>query len=252
MFIYDFVAERLKRQIHNDQTTRDLLLTHGSLASLKKVANTKALERAATHYGISVSELRKLCVGNPDLVFGLDIYCSINAGRQSSLDEIAIFKGLDSHLPHIKVQKLPNSGSGSLRITSDSKSIDGVAYNDDLFLLLPAKCCAGNGGHQDNVWKEMSRYAKEFLSLTKQDISQLLPSGLEITDKQKLICALLVDTDNQDQFDKLVKNFASDDVWVVSHIQLQEKLNEYMQQETERPIFYETESLSGGSVPCLV
>jgi len=252
MFTYDFVAERLKRQIHNNNTTRDLLLTHGSLALLKKVANLEALKRAADHLGVSVSELRKQCIDNPTLVVGIDIYCSINSGRQSSLDESAIFKGLDSHLSHTKVQKLPNSGSNSLRITPDSKSIDGVAYNDDLFLLIPAKCCAGGGGHQDNVWKEMSRYANEFESLTKQEVRQLLPSGLEITDQQKLICALLVDTDNQVQFDKLVENYASDHVWVVNHIQLQEKLNAYMQQETERSILYKAEPLPRRPVSCLV
>ena len=79
MFIYDFVAERLKRQQHNTQTTRELLLSHGSLDQLSKVANRKALERAADHFGVSVAELRQHCVNNPDFVFGLDLYCSINA-----------------------------------------------------------------------------------------------------------------------------------------------------------------------------
>ena len=252
MFTYDFIAKRLERQKHNNTTTRDLLLTHGTLASLKKVANIEAIKRAAVHFGSSVSELREKCRDNPDFVFGIDIYCSINSNRQCAIDELAIFKGLDSHLPHIQVQKLPNSGSGSLRITPDGKSIDGVAYNDDLFVLIPAKCCAGIGGHQANVWKEMSRYANEFESLTKQEIRQLLPPGLKITDEQKLICALLVDTDNQVQFNRLVENYSSDDVWVVNHIQLQEKLNAYMQQETKRSILHEAESFPRRSVPSLV
>ena len=101
MFIYDFKAERLKRQRYNTEATKHLLLTNGPLNELSKVANVKALKRAAEYFGMTFEELRKKCIDNPDFVFGLDLYCSINAGRQSSRDELAIFKGLDLHLPHM-------------------------------------------------------------------------------------------------------------------------------------------------------
>ena len=55
---------------------------------------------------------------------------------------------------------------------------------------------------------------------------------------------LLVDTDNQKLFEEL-QSFENDEVWVVNHIQLQERLNVNIREETERPIFHCPESIQG-------
>jgi hypothetical protein len=252
LFSYNFQHERNLRERNNIIRTRELLLTGGSLLELSNYVNNQALERAANHYGGDLTEFLKACINNESLVNGYDLYIAKSASRQGSIDEVAIFKGLDSYISNLTVQKLPQSGANSLRLPdSKSKSIDAIAFNDDLLILIPAKCVAGTGGHQTNVFIEMAHCADIFKSLNRDELSSLLPNQFKLLSTQQLVCALLIETDTASlkAFNILKDKYQSERVWVVNHIQFQEKVNAYIKQKAERTIFHQTESIPGRFIP---
>jgi len=87
------------------------------------------------------------------------------------------------------------------------KSIDGV-INGGVEGYIFAKICFGEGGHQDNVFHEAAHFA---------DWAQQYG-------EEGKVYVILIDTDLTNKFDRLKFNYDSDTVWVVDHVEFQQRL----------------------------
>ena len=245
MFKYDIVAQQLARQDTNDRVVLDALAS-GDLTQLKKVITVSKLERICNGLGITPDNFMENCQRSADYRLGFNFYLAKDASKQKSIDEKNIFTGLDNALPDWTVEDLPNSGAGSVSLPVrkntriSQKTIDGLIYNDSLFGLVMAKIIIGSGGSQTTTLKELMYYAEAKAQISREQIAQCVSHRYQLQQQQKPIFVLLVDTHDCPGVNDLL-TYQKDDVWIVNHIQLQEKLNAYKRQETERSILYKAE-----------
>ena len=87
------------------------------------------------------------------------------------------------------------------------KSLDGVISGEKTGYIF-AKIVFGEGGHQDNVFHEAAQFGDW---------------ANEYGDKDK-VYVLLIDTNLDKKYNLLKEKYDSDNVWVVNHIELQERL----------------------------
>lgn len=215
MFTFDPKHIREERQNYNDIEAEQSLRDGNS----KRGLNVKALERYLARENISRRELARECENNPLYARTVASLLSIQASRQGSKDEEFVLNGIHEYVKQFgyQVESIPNTrarpvrGGGiaeNVRIKDNEdkylKSIDGLIWRGEYCLAYVfAKVVVGVGGHQDNVKRE----ALEFIEWAKQD---------DTVDHY----VVLIDGENYDT----LKDYESDRIWIVNHIELQEKL----------------------------
>lgn len=230
MFIANLSEIRSNRQ---NTTCLNLAeqLSYGELDSriLKKLINFKSFDRLCDLMGCSRQDIYKKC--QEDYSFSLAVAhgCCIRSSRQGSKDELFILKGLDNELKKYGVS-VRSLGVDEVRPTRDGKllskedfkasgltkmeclkSLDGKVEGT-LNGWIFAKVVLGSGGHQDSVFHEASEFGKWSQKFGASD--------------QKHI--ILIDTDRQKSYNDLKSKFDSDDIWVVDHLEFQQRVQAYV------------------------
>ena len=187
----------------------------------KSTFNPKALKRFCDWMELTVSEI----LADPDLHRAAVFACAIDANRQGGKDEHFILDGINEQYKNIAIRNLTATAArpmcnGEIFNKNQIKE-HGLTKEDGLktfdFQLLgnvqgwgTAKVKNGNGGHQDNVTREILEFIEWANKFGKDD---------------KKYVALL-DGDGHD-FDILNKTKQRDNIWIVDHISFQDKLNQY-------------------------
>ena len=187
----------------------------------KGTFNPKALERFLNYTKITVSEI----LSDPTLHRSAVFACAIDANRQGGKDEHFILNGINEQYKNITIKNLTATDA---RPMSNGKIFDkkqikeyGLTKEDGLktfdFKILgnvqgwgTAKVKNGNGGHQDNVTREMLEWIEWVNTFGKKD----------------LIYVSLLDG-NGHNFKILNESRQRDNIWIVHHKTFQDKLNQY-------------------------
>ena len=187
----------------------------------KGTFNPNALERFLNYTKITVSEI----LSDPTLHRSAVFACAIDANRQGGKDEHFILNGINEQYKNITIKNLTATDA---RPMSNGKIFDkkqikeyGLTKEDGLktfdFKILgnvqgwgTAKVKNGNGGHQDNVTREMLEWIEWVNTFGKKD----------------LIYVSLLDG-NGHNFKILNESRQRDNIWIVDHKTFQDKLNQY-------------------------
>ena len=227
MFQTDLSQIRQTRQFITNQSLAEVLCyTDFEESDLKKYINFKSLDRLAELSNYTRQEVYDDCKDNYTYALSVAHGCAILASRQGSKDESFVLTQIDKHTSQngIYVKPLNNQ---DLRPTKDGrlftlkeykksglskldclKSIDGV-ISGKVEGYVFAKIVFGEGGHQDNVFHEAAQFA---------DWVQ------QYGDTNK-IYVLLIDTDLTNKYNELVRKYDNNNLWVVNHVEFQERLN---------------------------
>ena len=226
MFKSDLSNIRTTRQF---KTNRDLAETicHSNEIfdrDLKRLINFKSLDRLAELLGNDRDYIYEKCKADYEYALTVAHGTAILASRQGSKDESYVLDEINrvSRGYGIYVQSLNNQ---DLRPTKDGrllnkeefkksgldkleclKSIDGV-INGKVEGYIFAKICFGEGGHQDNVFHEAAHFA----------------DWAEQYGEEGKVYVILIDTDLTNKFDRLKFNYDSDTIWVVDHVEFQQR-----------------------------
>ena len=227
MFKSDLSKVRLTRQFKTNNALADAI-AHSSVIDdkdLKKLINFNSLDRLAELLDNDREYIYEKCKSDYEYALTVAHGTAILASRQGSKDETFVLDEINrvSSGYGIYVQSLNNQ---DLRPTKDGrllnkkefkesgldkleclKSIDGV-INGKVEGYIFAKICFGEGGHQDNVFHEAAHFA----------------DWAHQYGEEGKVYVILVDTDLTDKFDRLKSNYDSDTVWVVDHVELQQRL----------------------------
>jgi hypothetical protein len=223
MFTTDVADLRSERQKYNNYIIAEELNKNSpSYSELVKIANDKAIDRLLDELDFDYDDLLTECANS--IVFSKTVAIAIakNASRQGKKDESFIIDGVATEMKKYNynirccgVDELRPCKNGKIMTKKEFKkenlnkdihalkSIDGI-FDGPKSGYIFAKIVIGAGGHQDNVLHEMNQYiewAKEF--------------GQE--DK---IYVMLIDGE---EFASL-KEKQTDNIWVVNHIEFQERL----------------------------
>ncbi len=229
-FTSDLSNVRIIRQKKTNKALAELLCHTEDLTDkdLKPYLNFKAFDRLADLYDTDRKELYYKCAGNYDYALAVANGCAILASRQGSTDERFVLeeidrvsKGFGIYIKPLNNQDLRPTKDGKL-LTKEQfkvlqqqgltkldclKSIDGV-ISGKVEGYIFAKIVFGEGGHQDNVFHEAAQFgdwANEY-------------------GEEGKIYVLLIDTDLDVKYNILKEKYDSDNVWVVNHVELQERL----------------------------
>ena len=187
----------------------------------KGTFNPKALERFLNYTKITVSEI----LSDPTLHRSAVFACAIDANRQGGKDEHFILTGINEQYKNITIRNLTATAARPMSNGEifDKKQIKeyGLTKEDGLktfdFKILgnvqgwgTAKVKNGNGGHQDNVTREMLEWIEWVNTFGKKD----------------LIYVSLLDG-NGHNFKILNESRQRDNIWIVDHKTFQDKLNQY-------------------------
>ena len=187
----------------------------------KGTFNPKALERFLNYTKITVSEI----LSDPTLHRSAVFACAIDANRQGGKDEHFILNGINEQYKNITIRNLTATAARPMSNGEifDKKQIKeyGLTKEDGLktfdFKILgnvqgwgTAKVKNGNGGHQDNVTREMLEWIEWVNTFGKKD----------------LIYVSLLDG-NGHNFKILNESRQRDNIWIVDHKTFQDKLNQY-------------------------
>ena len=187
----------------------------------KGTFNPKALERFLNYTKITVSEI----LSDPTLHRSAVFACAIDANRQGGKDEHFILNGINEQYKNITIKNLTATDARPMSNGEifDKKQIKeyGLTKEDGLktfdFEILgnvqgwgTAKVKNGNGGHQDNVTREMLEWIEWVNTFGKKD----------------LIYVSLLDG-NGHNFKILNESRQRDNIWIVDHKTFQDKLNQY-------------------------
>jgi hypothetical protein len=227
MFKSDLSKVRETRQIKTNKGLAEVLAHTQNFndKDLKSFINFKSLDRLAESLSCGRNHLYEKCRDDYEYALTLAHGCTILSSRQGSKDESFVLDEINkvSSGYGIYVQSLNNQ---DLRPTKDGrilnkedfkktglskldclKSVDGVV-NGKFEGYIFAKIVFGEGGHQDNVFHEASQFG---------DWAQKYGNS----DK---IYVLLIDTNLQKKYNELKEKYDSDNIWVVNHIEFQERL----------------------------
>ena len=147
----------------------------------KGTFNPKALERFLNYTKITVSEI----LSDPTLHRSAVFACAIDANRQGGKDEHFILTGINEQYKNITIRNLTATAARPMSNGEifDKKQIKeyGLTKEDGLktfdFKILgnvqgwgTAKVKNGNGGHQDNVTREMLEWIEWVNTFGKKDL----------------------------------------------------------------------------------
>jgi hypothetical protein len=223
MFNVDVSDLRKERQKYNNSLVADKLYNDSpSYSELDKIANIKAVDRLLDELEMEYDDLLTECANNHLYSKTVAIAIAKNSTRQGKKDESFVIDGIanamkeygyeirccgvNEYRPCKDGQMLTNEEFKKQQLNKDVdalKSVDGI-FSGPKSGYIFAKVVIGDGGHQDNVLHEMNQY-----------IQWATTHG----DKNK-IYVMLVDGK---EFDVL-KSKQTDNIWVVNHIEFQERL----------------------------
>ena len=231
LFEFDIPNLRSDRQTKTVRTIAKII-REGILdrEPIKKYINETQLDRQLQYHECLERDYFMNGQGNSFIAMEMASVLAKMSSKQSGMDEVFTLNGIDQTVKHygFRVECLPNSllrpaMDGKTypnalykkkfgNTVNDIKTIDGEIKRDGkLFGWLSHKYCLGRGGGQDNVFQEEKRW---------------LSWGRDISLRKELIYIALIDTDLEVEYNKLQEEFddPSGNIWVVNHIELQNRL----------------------------
>lgn len=229
MFTSDLSKVRqVRQQKTNTNLAETLCYTEFNEKDLKSLINFKSLDRLAQLLDSDRNYLYEKCTQDYEFALTLAHGCAILASRQGSKDESFVLEEIDKHTSQfgVYIKALNNQ---DLRPCKDGqvlnkkqfkesglskldclKSFDGV-INGAVCGYIFAKIVFGEGGHQDNVFHEAAQFGDWVQQYGEDD----------------KIYVILIDTDLKSKYDDLCSKYDSDNLWVVDHVEFQQRLNNY-------------------------
>lgn len=223
MFSVNVFDLRNERQKYNNlMIAKELYCNSPSYSNLEKIANIKAVDRLLIELEIDYDDFLTECSNS--IIYSKTVAVAIakNATRQGKKDEAFIIDGISNAMKEYKFnirscgvneyrpckngQMLSNGEFKNQNLNKDVdalKSVDGI-FDGPKSGYIFAKIVIGDGGHQDNVLHEINQYidwAKQYGESDK--IYVMLIDGKEFG---------------------ILKQKQTDNIWVVNHIEFQEKL----------------------------
>jgi hypothetical protein len=223
MFSVDVSDLRIERQKYNNLVVaNELYYNSPSYKNLIKIANDKAIDRLLNDLEFEYDDFLTECSKSIEYSKIVALTIAKRASRQGKRDEVLIINGIANAMKEYKFN-IRSCGANEYRQCKNGKiltkqqfkeqklnkdvdalkSIDGI-FDGPKSGYIFAKIVIGKGGHQDNVLNEMDRYiewAKQYGEPDKNYV--ILIDGSE--------------------FD-ILKQKQTDNIWVVNHIEFQEKL----------------------------
>jgi hypothetical protein len=214
---------RSERQKYNNLIiSEELNKNSPSYSELVKIANDKAIDRLLDELEFDYDDLLTECANS--IVFSKTVAIAIakNASRQGKKDESFIIDGIANEMKKYsynirscgvnefrpckngKIMTKKEFSQENLNKDIDAlKSVDGV-FDGPKSGYIFAKIVIGAGGHQDNVLHEMNQYIEWAKAFGQKD----------------KIYVMLIDGE---EFATL-KEKQTDNIWVVNHVEFQERL----------------------------
>jgi hypothetical protein len=216
---------RKYRQLKNDETISKCIRdkNYNGIKN-KKNCNTNQLYRLLELLDITLVQLVNKCIDDEYLLKSVVMNISILSSRQGKLDETYVIKEMNLNLEKIGIN-IRNNGNytaikeGKILKTKDVKnfskldclkSFDGLVFNkkNEIIGYLFGKITYGEGGHQDNVFKEayeLCEWVRNFYS------------------DNKLIFFIMIDTDLLKKMNELKNKFEKiSNIFIGDHIEFQE------------------------------
>jgi len=223
LFVADVSDLRKERQKYNIRMVAEELCNNSpSYLELEKIANIKAVNRLLEELELTYDDFLTECVDNYMYSKTVSFAISKNATRQGKKDESFIIEGIansikdygyemrccgvNEYRPCKDGQMLSNQEFKKQNLNKDTdalKSVDGIFTGPKSGYIF-AKVVVGDGGHQDNVLHELNQYIQWANEYGEED----------------KIYVMLVDGK---EFDVL-KSKQTENIWVVNHVEFQEKL----------------------------
>ena len=227
MFKSDLSKVRINRQ---KKTNRDLaetiLYTDFTDKDLKKLINFKSLDRLAELLQTDCKSIYEKCKADYEYALTVAHGTAILASRQGSTDERYVLEQLNSVTSEVGIF-IQSIGNQDLRpVKSDGrlltkkeyknsgltklqclKSIDGT-ISGKINGYIFGKICFGEGGHQSNVFHESEEFAKWAHQFGEED----------------KIYVALIDTDLVKEYNDIKSRHDNGNVWVVDHVEFQQRL----------------------------
>jgi len=223
MFQVDVFKLRKDRQNENYKAiAHELYHNSPTYKELVKIANDKAIDRVLEQLEYDYDEFLTECANSIAFSSVVAVAIAKGSSRQGTLDERKIINGIASEMSQYGykirccgVNELRPCNNGKIMTKEEfkqenlnkdihaHKSIDGVIDGTKSGYIF-AKIVIGKGGTQDNVLKEMNQYiewAKKFGQ--KDKIYVMLIDGEEFVS---------------------LKEKQTDNIWVVNHVEFQERL----------------------------
>lgn len=216
---------RKYRQLKNDETISKCIRdkNYDGIEN-KKNCNIKELYRLLEKLDITLEKLVNKCIDDELLLKSIVMNISILSSRQGKLDETYVIEIINSTKIGINIKENGNYTAikkrGTILKTKDAKKIsefdrlksfDGAIFNEknEIIGYLFAKITYGEGGHQDNVFKEadeLCEWVRNFYS-----------------DNKLYIFCIMIDTDLSVKFNKLKNKFKKiSNIFIGDHIEFQE------------------------------
>lgn len=222
------------REFRQDMTNANLaeLLAHTEFITdrdLRKFVNFKALDRLCKRLGETREDVYHSCRGKYRDAMLVANNIAILSSRQGSKDEHFVLNEINkvTSPKGINVKPLNNQDLRPLidspkllskeeyRLLQENglgkyeclKSIDGE-ISGDVNGYIFAKIVFGEGGHQDNVFHEVASFGNWAQQYGESD----------------KIYVILIDTDLDRKYNELKQRFDNGNVWVVDHVEFQQRL----------------------------
>lgn len=225
----DLRDSRKTRQNRNYQISSDAILTKTYTQITKSDCNIEALNRLLIDLGLSYEELQTRCVSDSIFCQVVARYIAINATRQGKIDEKFVIEVVAESVSD-KGFEITTKGASETRFTNDGRILTtkemtklGLDHRKETlkaadFLIKGKMNGYGfakivfshgddkefEGGHQSNVLKEIVHFLEWAKNYGSKDE----------------VFITLIDGDPIDS----LKKYQSDNIWVVNHVELQEKL----------------------------
>jgi|15BtaG_2_1085339.scaffolds.fasta_scaffold11119_3 hypothetical protein len=237
LFTYDVHKARKDRQIQcynnahwalNNSPNYKEFLNNRKIEG-KDQYNIKEVERVLEYTENSYEDIREEFLHNELFADILSMRISTMASRGGKIDELAILEGIgDSMISYgievkptatTELQPIKDGGLMSLKEAKEKglykeknglKTIDGTFNVGNKSGYIFAKVCIGKGGHQDNVSIESAGFIEWALKHDKKKIYVILIDG------------------NKPSKDLLNNTKEHNNIWIVDHVQFQEKLLELL------------------------
>ena len=226
MFEFEPTSIRQSRQERTEKKISEILFNGiFSVDIIKEYINITKFNRLCDRWGDKPKDVFSRCKGDKFTSNWVASCLAKEAHRQSSKDEKWIIESIGEEVENcgVIVKQLSNT---QLRPASDGQMYskkefdrsglnkrEGLKTIDALITgkvngYITQKLLVGEGGGQDNVLVEMYDFAKWAIKHGQSD--------------SVYVC--LVDTDREQEYNTLKEKYDSDNVWVVNHIELQNRL----------------------------
>lgn len=216
---------REHRQLKNDETISKCIRdkNYNGIEN-KKNCNINQLYKLLKRLGLTLEELVNKCIIDELFLKSVVMNISILSSRQGKLDETYVIEIINSTKIGINIKENGNytaiKKKGIIVKTKDAKKIsefdrlksfDGAIFNEknEIIGYLFAKITYGEGGHQDNVFKEadeLCEWVRNFYS-----------------DNKLYIFCIMIDTDLSVKLNKLKDKFKKiSNTFIGNHVEFQE------------------------------